>query len=171
MRSQIIEAPSEKLPIYKDELFLGGGISGCIDWQTEFLKHFTEYELTIYNPRRSAFDLSDPKESEIQIAWEYERLRSSKFIVFWFPHETLCPITLLELGAALERHWHRLIIGCHPDYKRKFDVAIQTHLSSPTSEPVYDSIDSVIKRTKELLHHTYEARTQAKELLQKIFAN
>jgi hypothetical protein len=79
--------------------------------------------------------------------------------MFWFPSETLCPITLYELGAwtilslqtgtklfvgacacaarayALECRWLTLRgccgqTGCHDKYARKEDVIIQTRLAN-----------------------------------------
>jgi hypothetical protein len=54
--------------------------------------------------------------------------------VFYFAQETLCPITLFELGAALERNIYvtikqDIIVYCEPEYSRKFDVELQTKLA------------------------------------------
>lgn len=57
-------------------------------------------------------------------------LRDADAILFWFPCETLCPITLYELGA-----WSMsdkpLFVGVHPAYQRRQDVEIQTRLARP----------------------------------------
>jgi hypothetical protein len=54
--------------------------------------------------------------------------------VFYFAQETLCPITLFELGAALERNIYTtfkqdIIVYCEPEYSRKFDVELQIKLA------------------------------------------
>jgi hypothetical protein len=64
-----------------------------------------------------------------QITWEYHCIHHCKYILFWFAKETLAPITLFELGSALNTHDHsKIFIGIDPEYKRKNDVIIQTKL-------------------------------------------
>jgi hypothetical protein len=115
-------------------LFLGGGISNCKDWQSKLVEKLSDYNVTIYNPRRKDFDINNPKVSEEQIKWEHKYLHESNILVFYFAQETLCPITLFELGAALERNIHALnkqdiLVYCEPEYSRKFDVELQTKLA------------------------------------------
>lgn len=120
-------------------VFLGGGITGCPDWQAHLTKKLeNQRALTLFNPRRDDFDASDPTMSEKQIEWEFYHLHNSDAIVFWFPAETLCPITLYELGFwagnGFERQRHNrktLFVGCHPKYKRRFDVIKQLSLVRP----------------------------------------
>lgn len=124
-------------------LFLGGGITGTADWQKEMVAKLFHTDLTLLNPRRAVFDGS----SEAQIKWEHSHLLRSDAILFWFPPETLCPIVLYELGAWAFRP-KKLFVGCHPDYKRKFDVEIQVGLERPKLEIVYcldDLANQVIK--------------------------
>ena len=135
---QIITAPNYETPINANTLFLGGGISGCRLWQNDIIEMLTPLKLpvTIFNPRRDDFDINDPQASEIQIKWEHWHLNMSNIVLFWFPSETLCPITLFEYGKYLVYNTTikkdiKLIVGCHPDYKRKFDVVYQTKLENP----------------------------------------
>lgn len=120
-----------------DELsiFLGGGISGCPDWHAELVRLLAETCLVLVNPRRQDFPIDDPTASRAQIEWEHEHLRKADAILFWFPCETLCPITLYELGA-----WSMtskpLFVGVHPSYARRIDVEIQTRLARPDIEVV-----------------------------------
>ena len=124
-----IESPAEYNCVGSDKtLFLAGGISECWNWQKEFVSELDKLKsnLTILNPRRANFEMSAETEW-LQIKWEHIHLLRADAILFWFPSETLCPITLYELGA-----WNcrpkRLFIGCHPDYKRLRDVQIQVQL-------------------------------------------
>lgn len=118
-----------KIPRDNHLLFLGGGISNCPDWQTEAVNYLSKYNdnLVIANPRRDLFDMKDPAASKIQIEWEFRLLRMADWVLFWFPCETLCPITLFELGSAMERN-QKVFVGCHPDYQRLLDVQHQVRL-------------------------------------------
>lgn len=121
-------------------LFLAGGISGCPNWHDLLVELLASSELTLLNPRRENFPIDDPSASRFQIQWEFEHLHKAQAISFWFPSETLCPITLYELGV-----WNMsgkpVFIGMHPDYARRCDVEIQTSLVRPDLIPVYSLED------------------------------
>ena len=54
-----------------DNIFIAGGISNCPDWQNEFIELVSNKlpdTAVLYNPRRFDFDVSNPKDSEIQIS-------------------------------------------------------------------------------------------------------
>lgn len=123
----VIEAPNS-YPEHAD-LFLGGGISNCPDWQTEVIGMLSEYDGTVLNPRRTG-DFTEDIAVE-QIKWEYDALRSVDTVLFWFPEETLCPITLFELGVFTQRPQTRLVVGTHPNYARRLDVVTQLELARP----------------------------------------
>jgi hypothetical protein len=143
---QVIQAPNYGIIENRKTLFLGGGISNCPDWQSEVVKAFEGENITLFNPRRDDFDISKKKESKIQIKWEYKFLREAGAIMFWFPKETICPITLFELGGAIERR-QPIFLGCHPDYQRRFDLEIQTSLLIYPIK-VHTSLNSLIKNIK-----------------------
>lgn len=125
-------------------VFLGGGISNCPDWQNDIIAKFAEAgsNVVLVNPRRSNFDITNPDMSKQQIGWEYNHLKAVDGTLFWFPCETLCPITLFELAkqAALGR---RIFVGCHPNYARKFDVEEQLRLMG-FKDPVVDNLDDLV---------------------------
>lgn len=151
-RMLYIESP-EALPIYtpRPKVFLAGGITDCEDWQayvSHRLYHITP--LTLINPRRANFPMDDPSAAEEQIKWEWNMLRASDAIAFWFPKETLCPITLYELGtwsAISGTHRKRILVGTDPDYQRRQDVVIQTGLVRP-EVTVVDSIDALVDQIR-----------------------
>ncbi len=116
-------------------LFIAGGISGCSNWQQELIQLLRDEKITILNPRRNKYEDYENIEEE-QISWEHIHLRKADAISFWFPNETLCPITLFELGKALMLN-KKVFIGVDPKYKRKSDVEIQTKLSNPDIKIVY----------------------------------
>lgn len=88
-----------------------------------------------------------PGTEEEQITWEHTHLLKADAILFWFPCETLCPIALYELGSWIFRP-KKLFIGCHPEYKRKTDVEIQTKLERPKQRILY-SLDDLAKQVLE----------------------
>ncbi len=122
---QYIEAPQ----VYEGNepsLFLAGGITDCPDWQKEMVAKLQDVSLVIFNPRRSYFPRHSSAEKE-QIAWEYTYLRKATAISFWFPEETLCPITLYELGAWSMTN-KKIFLGVHPNYRRIQDIQMQIAL-------------------------------------------
>lgn len=137
---QVLTAPSTKEPRHTTRLFLAGGITACPDWQTNLIGYLGSdgglLPLTVYNPRQADFDVRNPDAADAQIEWEHERLRDATAVSFWFPCETLCPITLYELGKITERGT-KLLVGCHPNYARIPDVVKQTKLDRPEVEVVF----------------------------------
>ena len=125
-------------------VFLAGGIAGCDDWQTDMVALLQRQcpSIQLFNPRNPFYDASNPDALRRQIEWEHERLHRSDAIAFWFPAETLCPITLYELGTWTQRlaldttnTAPAIFIGCHPDYGRFEDVQIQTQLAAGVKIP------------------------------------
>jgi len=153
---QYIEAPNYDIEIARlnpeECLFLAGSITGAEDWQKElaFKEHIMFGSLieryNIFNPRRENYNGLDPKLEQEQITWEYHCIHQCKHILFWFAKETLAPITLFELGSALNTHNHyKIYIGVDPEYKRKNDVIIQTRLRNPLlAEHIVFSKDELI---------------------------
>ena len=147
---QYIEAPNYDIEIARlnpeECLFLAGSITGAEDWQKNLAfkdvkDPFQDINnegvslidrFNIFNPRRQNYNGLDPKLENEQITWEYHCIHQCKHILFWFAKETLAPITLFELGSALNTHDHsKIYIGIDPEYKRKNDVIIQTRLRNP----------------------------------------
>lgn len=130
-------------------LFLAGGISNCPIWQPDLANLLRETSLTILNPRRKSFSTKNPCIEEEQISWEYIHLKKSWAVSFWFPKETLCPITLYELGkqSALNK---LIFVGIHPQYPRRADVEIQTKLERPEVKICY-SLEDLAKQIKTMV--------------------
>lgn len=146
---KIITAPDELPGLCSSELniFLAGGITGCPDWQTPTAKRLaaaTHADTNIMTPRRPYdMDMRDPKLSHQQIYWEHQALIASDIILFWFPAEGLCMITLFELGKELGRNEKDIYVGVHPDYARKLDVEIQSRLEGVRT--IYYDLDAMIE--------------------------
>ena len=138
-----IECPSPE-PIDPNEksLFLAGGITNCPNWQLEVVKMLKDSDWTIINPRRANFDVGNNQLLEPQIEWEHQRLLQARAILFWFPAQTLCPITLYELGAWSMTN-KPLFVGTYPEYQRQHDVKIQTRLVRPEIT-IQDSLEKLV---------------------------
>lgn len=113
-------------------IFIAGGISNCPNWQSDVVTALRGLDITVVNPRRVTFDIFNSREAERQIEWEHKHLSLCDNILFWFPRETVCPITLLEYGKFLSpTSGKKLFVGCHPEYSRSLDLDVQTKLERP----------------------------------------
>jgi hypothetical protein len=117
-------------------LFLGGGITGCREWQNEVRHALDDFEHgTLINPRRTEWDIGDPGIGEQQIECEFHAIHQCDIFSLWFSSETVQPICMFELGAALTRYRmgdqrnKALVLGVDPEYERRFDVDKQTALA------------------------------------------
>jgi hypothetical protein len=149
----IIESPTEVYSVENNnnlKVFLAGGITGCENWQAYAISELQDIPgITLYNPRRKTFNINNPKETEIQITWEFQHLRDADIILYWFAKGSINPIVLYELGMWGNSDDDRMIfIGVDPEYERKQDVIIQTSLARPNLqifESLTDMIETLIK--------------------------
>jgi hypothetical protein len=142
-------------------VFLAGGISGVKDdWQNtviEFLqtrsrtvdRRLLPHDnriLVVYNPRRKEYTPGG-QAAYHQIGWEHRHLKHADAVSFWFPPDTLCPITLFELGSVLSSTERKILLGVHPQYARAEDVRLQTIFRHPTLVPrIVDNIPDLADR-------------------------
>ena len=139
----------DKLPVYFERVpvFIAGGISNCPDWQTELVKLIDTDRFDVINPRRPGGLGKTGKAARKQIEWEHQALELAQIVLFWFPKESICPISLFEYGKFLERACKegiRLIGGCDPEYARAFDLDIQTQLAVDWAADDEVAVDFVI---------------------------
>lgn len=142
---QYIEAPFEYTGD-QPSVFLAGGITGAPGWQARLTAMLCGTEWVVVNPRRHDFPIGDDRLGlgREQIAWEHRHLERASAVSFWFPCETLCPITLYELGVAT-RMDKPIFVGTHPDYARRFDLDVQLGLVRPEVE-IVDSLDGLAEQ-------------------------
>lgn len=138
----------EPLPQRFDRIpvFIAGGISNCGDWQSELICYIDTDEFDVINPRRDGDLDKTGDEARAQITWEHRGLEEAQIVLFWFPKESICPISLFEYGKMLERACKdgiRIIAGCDPEYARAFDLRIQTELMVEWSADDDTAIDLV----------------------------
>ena len=111
------------------DLFLAGGIPDVDDWQASVIERLVDIPVAIANPRREEpFERSFQDE---QNRWEKEYLAVTDAVLFWFPPQTLCPMTLFELGVFTMKKETPIFVGAHPDYQRRYDILIQLSLARP----------------------------------------
>lgn len=128
-------------------IFLGGGITSCPLWQPQMVDLLKDTDLILVNPRRENFDITNPNMTVEQIEWEHKYLEKATARLFWFPKETLCPITLFELGKYCKIN--PLFVGCHPEYQRKTDLEVQLKLARPWDSTIHYSLEDLANAVKE----------------------
>lgn len=142
-----IECPQVYRAGKQPSLFLGGGITSCPQWQDVMVDLLKELPLVVLNPRRASFDVNNRSMEVAQITWEHRHMQRATAILFWFPCETLCPITLYELGKWVGTE-KRLFIGHHPDYQRRRDLRIQVELVRGKKQKIHDSLERLAKEIR-----------------------
>lgn len=140
-----IQAPTE-LTLPPKSIFLAGGISNCHNWQDTVSSMLKDTNYIVMNPRRNDFDVSKVEESIKQIEWEFKYLQMATNILFWFPPETVCPITLFEYGKWITSD-KPLHVGCDPNYSRLFDIKVQTRLVRP-KQIIHTSLDTLVEEVR-----------------------
>jgi hypothetical protein len=150
--SHLMSSLYQQQKLYEKEygplIFMGGGITSCPLWQDVVIKLMKDDKCVLINPRRESWD--NTILGKEQIEWENIHLKLANKIMFWFPQETLCPITLFELGKYLMTD-KELFIGCHPGYKRKEDVLIQTNLERPDTV-IHSSLEDLVESIRKTLN-------------------
>lgn len=120
----VITAP-ESLDGRSRSVFLAGGIQGCEDWQAKVISLIYGTNAVLFNPRRPGFDTFSDLQIQQQIAWEYCAIRACDIFSMWFcASESVQPICMFELGAALEMD-KPIVLGVEPGYLREKDVMFQ----------------------------------------------
>ena len=125
---RVIQAP-EEFAETGESIFLAGGISDCRDWQDDMIEMLDSFDGTILNPRREVWPTWGA-DLDHQVGWERRHLAVATLRLFWFTSETVCPITLFELGQTIGSS-RPFVVGTHPAYGRRENVIIQTRLATP----------------------------------------
>jgi hypothetical protein len=135
-------------------IFLAGSIEMGVaeDWQTRLQNELSEYDVTIFNPRRDGWDSSWKQRAtepqfHYQVNWEMDRLESSEIIFMYFSPGTKSPISLLELGLHKDDD---IIVCCPDEFWRKGNVEIVCHRNRI---PLFDNLDDAIAALKSRILH------------------
>jgi hypothetical protein len=163
---KVYQAP-DKIDWYEvgrgKSIFLAGGITGCDNWQEDLIFDLRSLDnsglfdlkrLTVFNPRRDDFDVTDTKTAIEQIKWEHKCLEMCDICSFFFPaSESVQPITLYELGKYSRDHTS--VISIQEGYKRAEDVKIQLALDGNCCS-IYSFYDEAIREHARALAITYD---------------
>jgi len=147
--------PPEKYEHNSDEftLFMAGGIS--IDWQTLVPEFLCDTDVVLLNPRRDDYDIGNLAMEQEQIEWEHQHLMKTDAYLFWFCAETLCPITLFELGKVAGLFPKKpIFVGTHMEYKRSRDIKYQMTLLRPEIE-IVNYLGLLLDQAKEWAQHPF----------------
>lgn len=136
-------------------VFLAGGITGCEDWQSEVADLLADTDMVLCNPRQPDFDVTDPRGAEKQIKWEVDHLNLCDHKLFWFPDSGTIPqpIALFELGFAVARRTageKKFVVGCDPNYCRRYDVEQQIRNYLGPDFPISDCLAGVTYHLRNL---------------------
>jgi hypothetical protein len=146
-----VEAPHPLYDVRERALFLAGGITNCVDWQSDVVTWLRDQRITVLNPRRPNFDVGNRAAAYAQVAWEHRHLRLADVILFWFPAsgDVAQPIALYELGYWVNSS-KQLAVGAHPDYVRRYDVELQVKLTRP-AQVIHGDLMNTVADAVELL--------------------
>ena len=155
-------------------LFLAGGISNCPNWQATVRDRLQKScpELVLFNPRRETYDTTSSDRDFVlaeQIKWEHVHLHLATAILFWFPSESVCPISLYELGTWSimgPRQQTRVFLGTHREYTRRRDIQLQLELANGSIH-VHDDMDKSCRQVEDWYHNVMAERRRDVEAQQK----
>lgn len=154
--AQIIKPQHEdQETAFRPTVFLAGSIEmgKAEDWQVRIENELSNYEVTIFNPRRDDWDSSweqraTNEQFNYQVNWEMDRLNEANVIFMYFSPDTKSPISLLELGLHAE--YGDMIVCCPEKFWRRGNVEIVCHRNSI---PLHDNLEDAIAALKSRIHH------------------
>jgi len=155
MNCQVLKPNStNQTQAFKTSIFLAGSIEmgKAEDWQTEVQKFLSDFEATIFNPRRDEWDASWKQEStnplfNQQVNWEIDRLEDSDIIFLNLINGTLSPITILELGMFCKSG--KMMVCCPEEFWRNGNVEIVCHRNGI---PLFSDFNNAVYALMSLLN-------------------
>lgn len=170
---KILKAPSREKPVSGSKrIFLAGSIDigEAENWQEElegFLKDCSEKndkKITVYNPRRDDWDSEWQQSIENtqffeQVSWELDNIEKADLTIIHFSKDSKAPITLLELGKAVESGKSTLVY-CPEGYHRKGNVDIVCYRKDV---PVASTLDEFKQMICEYLNVPFDGEAEDTE--------
>ncbi len=135
---RVIKCPDMTMGQVRESVFVGGGITGCPDWQVDFCSMVIQavtaarkdMAFELFNPRRDNFPIDDPNASYEQIRWEWNLLKAAKAVSMWFPKHSEGPISLFELGRWLCNP-KPIYVGIENGYPREIELRASVEALRP----------------------------------------
>ena len=128
----------EGCPTNGIRIFLAGAIDkNSPTWREKVISECSELDVTFINPRNDNYS---PEILEKQTVWELEMQRAANLIVFYFPEGYESPLSLVELGLAMNTPKH-MVLGVETGF---YKVRYLETLAGFYARPIYYSLDKVI---------------------------
>lgn len=144
----LIKCPDEQVSYTgRESFFLCGSIIGE-EWRDQIVESLKNFDVDIYNPKRLSWKEALEKD---QVIWENSYLGRSNVIVFWFSEESVCPISLFELGVHLFSN-KVLYVGFSPKYQKLINLQTQLKLINPNMI-LYNSLENLISSIQKDFEH------------------
>jgi len=147
----IIRPPEEYVPAIQQgsrkAIFLAGSVSGSENWRLHIAQSFEAENVVFLDPFNASYASADAAAFSAQIEWERRHLRRAWGRVFWFSFESLCAMSLFELGASCQSAGP-LFVGCHADYRLRRDVISQLAIARP-DVVVAATLDELISQLRD----------------------
>jgi hypothetical protein len=126
----VVHYPPTRPTLAIPSVILYGSIDKAVNWQNDMASSLSDLPIAILNPSREDWDsswdedISFPKFKE-QVEWEMDYAQQADVIAFYYGPATDAPISLLELGMYAGTG--KVVVCCHPDYKKKGNVQMVCH--------------------------------------------
>lgn len=152
--ARLIQSPDSIADLNGPSVFLAGTIDDgqSIDWQQALIAELHDWDVTLLNPRRAAWDASwvnsitDPQ-FKAQVAWELAALDAATWIWMYLAPGSLAPISMLELG--LYARSGKMIVICPEGFWKKGNVEM---LAQHHHIPLYTDVASGLLHLRGLLN-------------------
>ena len=127
--------------------YLAGGIYPWREELIDLLKPSEAfYRAAIINP------IAPEYSPEINTPWEFNNIRHSDCIVFWFSRDAVSPITLFEMGAGCRDHLKGMVVGVENGNPIRAEIVEQLRLYRPGLRVAETLLELKEEMEKFLLH-------------------
>ena len=124
-----------KIIIKNPKLYL----AGCnTDYWQEHISELINKKFKILNKQNELFN----------VEWEHKLLQESNIILFWFPKDMECPITLYNLGVWSSQTLVPIVIAVHPEYKLRNEIIKRMNLRG------FCTVDS-LEKAADIINNSY----------------
>jgi hypothetical protein len=142
-------------PVYrKNSVFLAGSIEmgAAVQWQNEMATALEDLPVDVYSPRIGDWKPADGQDARNkalrdQIEWELSGMQHASVICFFFDHDTLSPVTLLELGLWAEKG--KVVVCCNKKFWKSGNVS---YVCEKNGVPIVETFAELVPLVRAKLH-------------------